>query len=97
MAINAMTQAEYDSGAKSFHWLTAALIGTQFIIGLIMPGMHGVTTVAGLISLHFSLGVVILAVMAARLLWRFAIGVPAADASLPKWQHQAANALHIAL
>ena len=88
---------EYDAAAKSFHWLTALLIGAQFIIGLIMPGMHGVTTVAGLISLHFSLGAVILVVMAARLLWRFAVGVPAPDASLPTWQHQAARALHAAL
>jgi len=97
VTVNSVRSVEYDAGAKSFHWLTAALIGTQFIIGLVMPELHGVTTTAGLISLHFSLGVVILGVMAARLLWRFAAGVPAPEPSLPRWQHQAASFLHAAL
>jgi cytochrome b561 len=30
----------HDPGAKIFHWVTVALIGAQFIIGLIMPSMH---------------------------------------------------------
>ena len=88
---------EYDTGAKSLHWVTAALLATQFTIGWIMPNVHRVTQPEGLISLHFSVGVVILAVMAVRLLWRLAFGVPAPDASLPSWQNQAAQALHMAL
>ncbi len=89
--------AEYDAGAKSFHWVTAALLGTQFVIGWIMPELHGVTQPEGLISLHFSLGMVILGVMATRLLWRLAVGVPAPVPSVPHWQRQAAEALHLAL
>jgi cytochrome b561 len=89
--------AEYGTGAKSFHWVTAALLGAQFVIGWIMPSVRHITQPEGLISLHFSLGIVILAVTAARLLWRFAFGVPAPEASLPNWQHQAAQALHTAL
>ena len=85
---------EYDSGAKSFHWVTAALLGTQFTIGWIMPGIHRITEPAGLISLHFSLGIVILAVMAARLLWRLVFGAPAPEANLPPWQNRAAHGLH---
>jgi cytochrome b561 len=68
--------AEYDTGAKSFHWLTVVLLGSQFIIGWIMPGVRHDTQPQGLISLHFSMGIVILAVTAARLLWRLAFGVP---------------------
>ena len=89
--------AEYNAGAKSFHWLTVALLGSQFIIGWIMPGVRHNTPPEGLISLHFSLGLVILAVTAARLLWRLAFGVPTPETSLPRWQHQAAEALHTAL
>jgi cytochrome b561 len=92
-----MQAAEYGTGAKSFHWATAALIGSQFIIGWIMPGMRHITQPEGLISLHFSLGIAILGVTAARLSWRLACGVPAPEASLPRWQHQAAQALHTAL
>jgi cytochrome b561 len=89
--------AEYDSGAKSFHWVTAALLATQFTIGWIMPGLGHVTVPEGLISLHFSLGIVILAVAAARLMWRLAFGVPAPEANLPSWQNRAAHGLHRAI
>jgi len=89
--------AEYGAGAKSFHWVTVALVGTQFIIGWIMPGVGRVTQPAQLVSLHFSLGVTILGVMLARVLWRLAVGVPAAEPGLPRWQHQAAEGLHAAL
>ena len=88
---------EYGAGAKSFHWLTAALLGTQFIIGWLMPELHRVTQPEGLISLHFSLGIVVLAVLAARFLWRIAFGVPAPEPSVPHWQQKAAEALHLAL
>jgi cytochrome b561 len=88
---------EYGTVAKSFHWVTAALVGAQFIVGWIMPGLRHITRPEGLISLHFSLGVAILAVTAARLLWRLAFGAPALEAGLPKWQRQAAQALHMAL
>ncbi len=89
--------AQYGTAARSFHWVTAALLGAQFAIGWIMPGMRYITQPEGLISLHFSLGIVILAVTAARLLWRRAVRVPAPEAGLPKWQHQAAQVLHMAL
>jgi cytochrome b561 len=89
--------AQYGTPAKIFHWGTAALLGSQFTIGWLMPGMRHVTQPEGLVSLHFSVGIVILAVTAARLMWRFAAGVPAPVAGLPKWQHQAAQVLHMAL
>ena len=97
-SIQAVAQAAgYDPGAKSFHWVTVALLGSQFIIGWIMPSMRNVTQPAGLITLHFSLGIVILAITAMRVFWRLAAGAPGPDASLPRWQHQAAQALHMVL
>jgi cytochrome b561 len=86
---------EYGAVAKSFHWVTAALLVAQFTIGFIMPGLHGVTQPPDLVSLHFSLGTVILAIMAVRLLWRLARGVPAPLADhIPYWQQRAAEILH---
>ena len=55
-----MQTAEYDAGAKSFHGATVALLGSQFVIGWIMPSVSHIAQPAGLISLHFSLGIVIL-------------------------------------
>jgi len=92
-----MQTAEYDVGAKSFHRATVALLGSQFVIGWIMPGVSHIAQPAGLISLHFSLGIVILGVTTARLLWRLAFGVPAPAAGLPNWQHRSAQLLHLAL
>jgi cytochrome b561 len=89
--------AEYGTGAKSFHWVTVVLLGSQFVIGWIMPGVSHIAQPAGLISLHFSLGIAVLAVTAARLLWHLAFGVPAPEAGLPNWQHRAAQLLHGAL
>lgn len=91
-------QAEgYGTGAKSLHWVTAALVGSQFLIGWIMPGLQRVTQAQGLVSLHFSLGLLILMVTAVRLLWRLAHGVPAFEVNLPIWQQRAADVLHATL
>jgi cytochrome b561 len=87
----------YDPAAKSFHWVTVALLGAQFTIGWIMPAMRYITQPAALVSLHFSLGIVILVVTAARVLWRLAIGAPPSEAGLPRWQDQAAQAVHLVL
>jgi cytochrome b561 len=97
MPIPVARAAEYGPVAKSFHWVTVALLSLQFILGWIMPGMRHVTQPAGLVSLHFSLGIVILAVTTARVLWHLAFGRPAPEATLPKWQYQAAQTLHMLL
>jgi cytochrome b561 len=88
---------EYDSGAKSLHWTTVVLLGAQFTIGWIMPGVHKLTQPGVLVRLHFSLGVLILGITAARLLWRLAVGVPDPPANLPRWQQLASQTLHTIL
>ncbi len=90
-------RSEYGTDAKSFHWMTAALIGAQFVIGWIMPGLRHMTQPEGLVSLHLSLGATILAITIARLAWRWAFGVPAPETTLPNWQNRAAALLHAAL
>ena len=59
--------------------------------------MRNVTQPGGQVSLHFSLGVLILGITAARVLWHLPVGAPAPAANLPRWQHRAAQALHTIL
>lgn len=84
----------YTSTAKMLHWLILALLIMQFTVAWTMPEIHRNTPVTTLISLHFTLGIVILAVAVVRLTWRVAHGEPAPDAGMPPWQTAAARIVH---
>ena len=86
---------DYGAGTKWFHWLTAALMTTQFLIGWIMPDIKRGMQPENLMNLHMSVGMLILAVGALRLFWRLAVGSP--EPSMPAWQNAAAEALHALL
>jgi cytochrome b561 len=87
----------YTGTAKTLHWLIVALLIVQFIVAWIMPEIRRDTPVTTLISLHFTIGIVILGVAVIRLLFRLASGVPAPEAGMPAWQETAAQAVHWAL
>jgi cytochrome b561 len=59
-----------------------------------MPHIGRNTPVTTLISLHFTLGIVILAVAVVRLGWRFTHGEPAPEDGVPPWQTASARVLH---
>jgi cytochrome b561 len=76
----------YDRYTKLFHWLIAALIGVEYLLVWMIPdGVRGPNALA---SYHMSFGIVILALMLARLLWRLYTDVPAPLAGTPPWQVQ---------
>ena len=52
----------YTGTAKTLHWLIVALLIAQFIFAWTMPDIRRDTPVTTLISLHFTIGIVILAV-----------------------------------
>ncbi len=84
----------YDRFAVLMHWMVAALIVAAFGLGLVMVEIPGITpTKLKYFSWHKWLGVTVLALVALRLLWRLARGVPAAVA-MPDWQRRAASAVH---
>ena len=60
----------YTSSTKFLHWLIVALLIVQFIVAWTMPHIGRNTPVTTLISLHFTVGIVILAVAIVRLLAR---------------------------
>jgi cytochrome b561 len=86
--------ASYTSTAKSLHWLIVALLIVQFIVAWTMPEIRRNTPVTTLISLHFTMGMVILAVAIVRLAWRATHGEPEPEAGMPLWQTISARIVH---
>ena len=87
----------YTSTAKFLHWLIVALLVAQFIVSWTMPHIGRNTPVTTLISLHFSIGIVVLAVAIVRLAWRATHAEPAPLDGVPLWQVQSARVLHWSL
>ncbi len=84
----------YTSSAKFLHWLIVALLIVQFIVAWTMPHIGRNTPMTKLISLHFSVGIVILAVAILRLVWRVMQGDPTPLDDVPLWQMQSARVIH---
>lgn len=84
----------YTSTAKFLHWLIVVLLIAQFIAAWTMPHIGRNTPVTTLISIHFSIGIVIIAVVVVRLFWRAMHGEPEPLDGLPPWQMQSARAVH---
>ena len=91
-----MRPAAYSPVAKSLHWLVVALIGAQLALGWLMPGARSTTPPDVLNNWHMSIGIVILAVIVVRALWRAFAGAPAPEPA-PRWQIAAAEAAHLLL
>jgi cytochrome b561 len=91
---NTQSSVGYTGTAKFLHWLILALLIAQFVVAWTMPHMRRDTQPDTLINLHFSIGVVILAVVIVRLAWRATHGEPAPLAGLPAWQLKSAHAVH---
>jgi cytochrome b561 len=89
-----MTQNRYTATAKSLHWLIVALLVVQFTVAWFMPHIGGNTPVTTLISLHFTFGIVILAVATVRLVWRVTHGEPKPADGVPPWQTASAHIVH---
>jgi cytochrome b561 len=86
----------YSSTAKSLHWLIVLLVLAQFVIAVLMPGIKSDTVPGTLINLHFSLGIVILVVMAIRFILRLLDPVPLDMPDSPGWERRSARATHVA-
>jgi cytochrome b561 len=84
----------YSGAAKGLHWLIVALLVGQFIFAWTMPHIGRDTPVTTLISLHFTFGIIILAVVVVRLAVRAMHGEPVPEDGLPPWQVQSARVMH---
>jgi cytochrome b561 len=84
----------YTGTAKALHWTIVALLIGQFIFAWTMPHIGRNTPVTTIISLHFTFGIMILAVAIVRLGWRLNHSEPAPEDSMPPWQVASARAIH---
>ena len=84
----------YTGTAKTLHWLIVALLIGQFIVAWVMPDIGRNTPVTTVISLHFSFGIMILAIAVVRLGWRVTHGEPAPEDGVPLWQTASARVVH---
>lgn len=91
------TDAAYRPTAKLLHWLITVLVAAQFVVAFLMPHIGRNTKPGGLVSLHFSLGVLILVVMVIRWVHRLRFPVPLELPGSPPLERWAAHWMHIAI
>jgi len=96
MANTFNSSERYSRVAMAFHWLLALMILGSLCVGWYMSGLTMSPTRLKLYNWHKWAGVTILTLSALRLLWRLSHRPPA-DAPAPRWQQQAAHAVHMAL
>src|SRR6266446_3677041 len=83
--------------AKLFHWVTAALILAQIALGVMAASWRVSPTKIELFFWHKSTGMLILALVALRLLWRLANPAPLLPPGMPPWERAAARLSHLLL
>lgn len=83
---------QYGTTAKVLHWLVAALLLVQYLIGWLMPDIHRGPPGTPM-TLHISFGILILILVALRFAWRLAHPV-APESSLAPWQRLSSEAMH---
>ena len=83
----------YGTTAKVLHWLVVGLLIIQYSIGWLMPDIKRGMNPGLAMTLHISIGTLILALILARLVWRLTHSV-APESSLPPWQRLSSEAVH---
>lgn len=91
------TEAGWGALVRAFHWLVAALIIAQGVIGVSMVQMDLTPAKLRVFALHKSIGMTILALVLLRIAWRLTEKRPADPSAMPRWQRRAAHGLHFAL
>ena len=87
---------DWGSVSKTFHWLIVLLLIGQGLLGLTM-GDFGREMRGTLVGLHKSIGITILMLAVARLLWTLFAGRPQPAPGVARWQHRMAQAGHFLL
>jgi cytochrome b561 len=77
---------------KAFHWVMAAIMLPQIVVGYVMSGLGEGDPLKGvLIYYHKSMGILLLCLVIARIIWRLTEKNPALPKDMPKWQAVAAE------
>jgi len=84
----------YSTVSLTLHWLTAALVVAQLLLIWAHEATDGPAS-REFINLHKSVGLSILVLTLARLIWRFANPAIPLPAGTPRWQRLAARGTHV--
>ena len=88
------TTVRYTAAAQWLHWISAALMAAVLVLAWVMESLpNGDASRATALMLHKSVGLTILALTAARLVWR-AIHPPPPATRWAAWESAAAIASH---
>ena len=90
-------EPSWNGVVKFLHWLVALLIFTQFALGWLAATWRLSPTKLDLFVWHKSIGMVVLALVVLRLVWRLATPAPPLPAAMPAWQRAAARTSHVLL
>jgi cytochrome b561 len=83
------TPTRYGAVPIAIHWITALAL-----LGLLVSGFRAADK-AAILRVHTAVGVAVLALTAARILWWIAVDrKPPYPASMPRWQEIASSAVH---
>jgi cytochrome b561 len=87
----------YSATARWFHWVVAALVLLMLPIGIVMANVNVGPAQDVLYHLHRSIGVILLPLMLARLIYRLTHPPPPLPATVSAMQRRAAGVTHWAL
>lgn len=94
----AVQTPKYTKTAMALHWVIAAMMIWAFALGWIMTDIHGFSpTKLRYFSWHKWIGVTVLVLAVARLLWRATHTPPALPDTMHRWEETAAHLGHAAL
>ncbi len=91
------TRTRYTATAIVLHWIMALLIFGTLCVGWTMVDLPLTPARVRLFNYHKWIGITILTLAAARLLWRLSNEPPSLPHDLPRWQQRAAHAVHWSL
>jgi cytochrome b561 len=94
MTYGTLPAGGYPAGSKWLHWLVAVAVMIAVPVGIILPYTQPGPFQDGLYNAHKSLGALIFILMVLRLANRFAVGAPAPEPGLARWQRTASSAVH---
>jgi cytochrome b561 len=85
----------YTLTAQALHWITAALMFVVLPIAWVMVNMPKSAQFRGLLfTLHKSVGLTIVVLVAVRIAWRAKHPIPPLDVGLARWEKVAAKGSH---
>ena len=93
----AKPQAAYTRTARGIHWLMTVLIIGMLALGWYMMAIEDEPGSDWYFSIHKSIGITLLLLIAVRLLWRLANQPGLLPQHLPQWQVTASKASHYLL